>query len=246
MYTTLQKNKMLKIDGITKIEYFTKGHRGILYTGKYKSKNVVIKAKLPESMAEGRIENEGKWLKILNKHKVGPKLIKAAKDYFFYEYVTGEFFVDFVKKLGVNEMSEIAKGENSSRISKGNRAISEHAQKLKVFDKNKKIILKLIKECLEQCFILDSLKVDKEELHHPLKHILITKQKKVVMLDFERCHIVEYPKNVTQFVVFLMRFSNFFAQRMIKIDKDRMIGLARLYKRYQTRENLEKIFNAIQ
>jgi len=204
----------MQIKGITNIKYFTKGHRGILYTGNYKKKKIVIKAKLPESMAEGRIENEGRWLKRLNKLKVGPKLIKATKDYFFYEYVKGEFFVDFVKKLEVN-------------------------------DKNKKLILKLIKGCLEQCFILDSLKVDKEELHHPLKHILITKQKKIVMLDFERCHIVEYPKNVTQFVVFLMRFSNFFAEHLVKIDKDRMIGLARLYKRYQTRENLRIIIDSI-
>jgi len=205
----------MQIKDIKNIRYFTKGHRGILYTGTYKKKKVVIKAKLPESMAEGRIENEGRWLKILNKKKVGPKLIKATKSFFFYEYVKGEFFVDYVKKLEPNE-------------------------------KNKKIILKLIKECLEQCFILDSLKADKEEMHHPLKHILITKKKDIVMIDFERCHIVEYPKNVTQFVVFLMRFSNFFAEHLIKIDKDKMIGLARLYKRYQTRENLDKIFNAIQ
>jgi predicted Ser/Thr protein kinase len=34
----------MKIKGITKIEYFTKGKRGILYTGVYRGKKVVIKA----------------------------------------------------------------------------------------------------------------------------------------------------------------------------------------------------------
>jgi predicted Ser/Thr protein kinase len=223
----------MKIKGITRIEYFTKGKRGILYTGFYKHKKVVIKAKLPESMAEGRIENEGRWLKILNKYKIGPKLIKSTKDYFFYEYVPGEFFIDFVEKLDRNKES-------------------------------KKKILDIIKDVLEQCFVLDQLKVDKEEMHHPIKHIIITKKLKpimidagkskissiqktpdVVLLDFERCHNVENGKNVTQFSVFLIRLKELLLEYGIKIEQDKMIELLKIYKREQTKNNFNKIINKI-
>ena len=206
----------MQIKDISNIKYFTKGHRGILYTGTYKNKKVVIKAKLPESQAIDRIKNEGNWLKKLNKINIGPKLIKAKEDYFFYEFIEGEFFMDFVK--------------TQKKHDKG----------------SKKIILTIIKEVLQQCFKLDKLKVDKEEMHHPLKHILITKDKKNTLLDFERCHIVEYPKNTTQFVVFLIRAKEFLLQYNIKINQDKMIALAKVYKKHQTKENFNKILDEIQ
>jgi putative serine/threonine protein kinase len=205
---------MIDVKGVSDMIYFTKGHRGILYTGKYKGKKVVVKAKLPSSLAIGRIENEGNWLKRLNKVGVGPKLIFACEDYFFYSFVEGEFFIDFVKKL--------EKGI-----------------------KSKKKIIGIIDEVLKQCFELDKLNVDKEEMHHPLKHVLIDEKFKVTLLDFERCHIVEYPKNVTQFVVFLMRAKEFLSEYMIKIDQDDLIALSKVYKREQTKENLDKILNSI-
>ena len=199
---------------VKNITYFTKGHRGILYTGNYKGKKIVIKAKLPESKAEGRIENEGKWIKRLNKKKVGPKLIKATKDYFFYYFVDGEFIIDYIKGLKKNKES-------------------------------RKIILKIIQNVLDQCYVLDKLKVDKEEMHHPLKHIIVDKKQNVTLLDFERCHIVDYGKNVTQFVVFLMRLREFLAEYNIKIDQDKLIALAKLYKRDQTKEHFKKILDEI-
>jgi len=202
----------MNIKGITNIKYFTKGHRGILYTGIYKRKKVVIKAKLPESKAEGRIENEGNWLKKLNKKNIGPKLIKATKNYFFYEYIKGKFFIDFIKTLKKTE---------------------------------KKLILNIIKEILKQCFELDKLKVDKEEMHHPLKHILITPKHKVYLLDFERCHLVDYPKNTTQFMVFLIRAKELLSEYNIKIYQEKIIALAKLYKKHQTKENFEKILEEI-
>jgi len=52
--------------------------------------------------------------------------------------------------------------------------------------------------------------VNKFEMHHPTKHILIKagkpSRKTVVMIDFERCRWTEKPKNVTQFVQFLLRY----------------------------------------
>jgi putative serine/threonine protein kinase len=202
----------MQIENISNIEYFTKGHRGILYTGEYKGKKVVIKAKLPESKAIDRIENEGNWLKRLNKIKIGPKLIKATKEYFFYEYVEGIFILDYIKSLKKDE---------------------------------KKTILKILKEVLRQCYELDKLNVDKEEMHHPIKHILIDKKLNITMLDFERCHIVDYGKNVTQFVVFLMRLNELLSNYNINLSQEKLIALSKVYKRQQTQENFDNILKEI-
>src|SRR3989344_6722401 len=67
----------------------------------------------------------------------------------------------------------------------------------------------LAKEILDQCRVLDKLHVNKFEMHHPTKHILIKagkpSRKTVIMIDFERCRWTEKPKNVTQFVQFLLQ-----------------------------------------
>ena len=59
----------------------------------------------------------------------------------------------------------------------------------------------VILEVFRQCSVLDKLHIDKQEMHHPLKHILIGK--KIILIDFERCKFSEKPKNVTQFAQFL-------------------------------------------
>jgi putative serine/threonine protein kinase len=200
---------MLKIKGITQLKYFAKGKRGIVYTGLYKGKKVVIKTKRPESKAEGRIENEGFWLNELNKYKIGPKLINATKDYLVCEFIEGETFFN----------------------------ILEHKTLIK--DDLKKII----RDVLYQCFVLDKLKVDKKEMHHPIKHIIVTKELKAKMIDFERCHVVKKAKNVTQFAVFLIRSKNLLENYNIMIDREKMIGLLKDYKKEQTKENFSRIIN---
>src|SRR3989338_7388355 len=126
---------IMNLMDIKNINFFAKGHRGILYTGDYKGKKVIIKTKRKESKAVGRMENESKFLKILNKKKIGPRLIYYDKkqDFFVYNYVDGEFFPLFLEKQT---------------------------------DKNKKTILKIIKNIFIQCFRMDIMRIDKEEMHH--------------------------------------------------------------------------------
>ena len=87
----------------------------------------------------------------------------------------------------------------------------------------------MIKEVLEQCFVLDSLHVDKEEMHHPHKHILIDKEP--VLIDFERAHYTEKPQNVTQFCQFLINQAELLNTKQIKIKKRQMIEVAKQYRK---------------
>ena len=206
-----------KLKEVKNIEYFTKGHRGILYIGDYKKKKVVIKTERKDSEAIGRIENEVNYLKILNDKGIGPKLYfydKKKFTYFAYEYIDGLFFPIWL----------------------------EHATK-----KNKALIKKIIKNVFTQCFRMDKIKTNKEEMHHPYKHVIISKGKKPVLVDFERCHKTLEPKNVTQFSTYMISefMVNLLKDKGIKVDREKIIKAAKVYKKKMCKKNLDKIVNLI-
>ncbi len=196
---------------IKNIKYFAKGHRGILFTGLCRDNKVVIKAKLSESQAVGRIQNEIKYLKILNKKKIGPKLLFYNNDYFAYDFIEGDFISDYFEKS------------------------------------TKSNIKKIIEDVFNQLHVMDKLKIDKEEMHHPYKHVIVDKKHKVFLVDFERCHKTKKPKNVTQFCDYISSryLSSILKDKDIEIDKNKMIELAKIYKKNQSKANLARIISII-
>jgi len=94
----------------------------------------------------------------------------------------------------------------------------------------KKEILKVLLQLLEQCRILDELNVNKEELHHPQKHIIVDDLNRPVMIDFERCSKVERPQNVTQFIEFLARVDKELVKKQIKLPRELLKKAAQEYK----------------
>ena len=202
--------KELENKKITNVKYLAKGHRGLLFTGSYSNRKVAIKTKNPHSKAFGRIENETKWLKKLNKHGIGPKLLLVGSNYFVYKYIEGDFIVDFIKKSGKNS------------------------------------IKKIIKKIFSQMFALDKLKIDKEEMHHPLKHVIISKNRPC-LIDFERAHYAQNPKNVTQFCQFLISgyLAKILKDKGIKINMTKTIQLAKVYKNMQDRTNFNNIIKLL-
>ena len=177
------------------IKYLAKGKRGVVYTAKYKNKKVAVKTKNPESNAVGRIKNEAQTLKLLNKHNIGPKLLKFGASNIIYGFVEGDFILDFIEK------------------------------------NSKDRILKALKDVLNQLHIMDKLKINKEEMHHPLKHIIVNKKNRAVLIDFERAYKTEKPHNATQFCQFLININKMLSKKGITIKKDEMIKLAKKYKK---------------
>lgn len=106
---------------------------------------------------------------------------------------------------------------------------------------------KIIISCLKQCRIMDKLKVDKEELNHPQKHILVNKKRKITMIDFEKCHSTERPKNVTQFCQYITSFKLkiLLSKKGLKIKRKDLIPLLKEYKNNQTDANFRKILRYI-
>ena len=103
----------------------------------------------------------------------------------------------------------------------------------------KKIILKI----MEQLHVMDKLKINKEEMSHPQKHIIIDKKNNPVLIDFERTRYTIKPGNVTQFCDFLIS-SNILKTLKndnINLDKNELIDAAILYKKHQNNKNFNSI-----
>jgi len=119
----------------------------------------------------------------------------------------------------------------------------EHSNK-----KNKVLIKKIIKNVFTQCFRMDKIKVNKEEMHHPYKHIIIEKTtKKPILVDFERCHKSKEPVNVTQFSSYIISnfMTNLLKEKGIKVNRDKIIAAAKKYKKAMSKKNLDKIISLI-
>jgi len=205
--------KDLEIKKIKTIKYFSKGKRGFIFTGDYKSKKVGIKIKNPESDAILRIENEISFLKILNKKNIGPRLLFYDKDFLVYEFIEGYNILDFFESAL----------------------------------KNKKIVIYVTKKIMNQMFIMDKLNINKEEMSHPQKHIIIDKKNNPVLIDFERMHYTIKPSNVTQFSDFLIsnNIMTILKKNNININKKQLISAAKIYKKKQKINNFNKILKLI-
>jgi len=89
-------------------------------------------------------------------------------------------------------------------------------------------ILHVLKNVLHQCITLDQHKITKEEMHRPYKHLIIN-QNKPVMIDFERSHYSEAPKNVTQFCQYIASIPAELQAKKIKIAPAAIRAAAKKY-----------------
>ncbi len=82
---------------ITRIKYLAKGHRSKVFIGFYKNKKVCIKVQKERDVKDS-VKREGRWLKILNKFSIGPKLLFYGESLIIYEYVSGDLILDYFRK----------------------------------------------------------------------------------------------------------------------------------------------------
>ena len=111
----------------------------------------------------------------------------------------------------------------------------------------KKKIIAVVKDLLQQARKLDKLKINKEEMLRPQKHAIVNENGKATMLDFERCHKSLTPKNTTQFCQFLASgyVATLLRQKGIAVERCKILNAAKEYKHSQTDENFKKIESQI-
>jgi predicted Ser/Thr protein kinase len=115
----------------------------------------------------------------------------------------------------------------------------------------KPAIKRVLAEVVRQCRLLDELGINKLEMTHPHKHILITKDhagKDVpVFIDFDRARRVQNPKNVTQVCQWLTNreLSSILAAKGILLQREAILEHAKAYKRGYSRIPYEHILEVI-
>ena len=81
-----------------------KGYAGVVVLGKMGRKKVAVKIRRND-FPRKNLEKEAGLLKIINKYKIGPKLIASSKNFLVMEYLDGEKVGDWVDGLKKNGKS---------------------------------------------------------------------------------------------------------------------------------------------
>jgi len=105
----IKELKVLGVESISfqgKLEIGTisvlgKGYVGIVVLGKIGRKKVAIKIRRNDSPRKN-LKREAELLKIINKHKIGPKLVASSKNFLVMEYLDGEKIGDWIDRLKKN------------------------------------------------------------------------------------------------------------------------------------------------
>ena len=92
-------------------------------------------------------------------------------------------------------------------------------------------VLEVLEKCMDICFKLDKMGIQKCEMNHPDKHIIVSHSRselRPIFIDFERAYDTKHPKNVTQFAVYIANRVEFLNLRE---NLTSFIELFREYKR---------------
>ena len=207
----IKKSEILKnaeLLGISCIKFYARGRHGIIFRGELNGRMCILKIKNPVSNALDIIIKEGRWLEILNRYKIGPRLFFRNDDFIVCEFIEGEYLPDFLKSS------------------------------------NSACIKRVIRKLLSQLYKMDILGISKEEMHRPIKHIIIRKDMPV-MIDFERSRFTKKPKNVTQFCDFLIKCRGLLHGKGIYINKEEIIEMCQMYRKSFDKDSYKKIVRYI-
>jgi putative serine/threonine protein kinase len=114
--------------------------------------------------------------------------------------------------------------------------------------KEKDHVRKVLNDILEQCWRLDNIGLDQGELSKAPKHLIINKQQKPWIVDFETASIDRKPSNVTSVCQFLFTscgaVATAVAETLGERNREEIINALRLYKKDRIRENFDRVLKA--
>ncbi|ETV65901.1 hypothetical protein H257_17536 [Aphanomyces astaci] len=89
-----------------------------------------------------------------------------------------------------------------------------------------------VRRIFHQCYVLDVLRINKAEMTHPMRHILVHRSSRVVFIDFEKCIYGTHPRNVTQLMQFITspRVVSALAAKGMSVKVPLLRYLAKQYK----------------
>ena len=78
---------------------------------------------------------------------------------------------------------------------------------------------------------MDELKINKQEMTNPYKHIFIDSKLNVKMIDYERCLFTNKPKNTTQFFQYIKRNIKLLESKNIFLDSNKIFEISKKFKK---------------
>jgi putative serine/threonine protein kinase len=114
--------------------------------------------------------------------------------------------------------------------------------------KEKTQVRGVLNEVLEQCWRLDRAGLDHGELSKAPKHLIVDKQQKPWIVDFETASVERKPANVTSVCQFLFTSGGAVAKAVAEVlgerNREEIIDALRLYKKDRTRDNFNRVAQA--
>ncbi|MBI1968612.1 methyltransferase [Candidatus Woesearchaeota archaeon] len=209
--------------GIEAVHYFTHGKRGDIFVGML-NRNTPVKTHIPEKQL----------VKVAI--KVQRKESQASA-----RMANEAYWLERVNRVGIGPRF-LFSGEEYVAYAFVEGAFFEEWIRQQA---SKKAIQEALRGILKQCHRLDQLGITKEELHHPVKHIIIDSLQQPVLLDFERAKETKKPQNITQFVEYLCRLEKLLREKKILLDKEKLRAAAKIYKASLASPAAEEAFNSL-
>ena len=156
--------------------------------------------------------------KLANLVGIGPKILENTQDLILMEFINGKGIFDW---------------------------LVDHSN---LTDLNKKRVVQIVNEILEQCYTLDNLNLDHGELTRIDNHIMICNKNQISIIDFESSSTKRKPSNVTSVTQALL-LSGAVSKKIsqyIKIKSyDLLLNQLRNYKKIRTRLHFENILSEV-
>jgi len=162
-------------------------------------------------------------------------------------------------RLGLQHEARMLAKANSVQVGPKLRGVSKNFLLMQLIDgallpewlgahKEKEHVRDVLNEVLEECWRLDNLGLDHGELSKAPKHLIVDKQRKPWIVDFETASVDRKPANVTSVCQFLFigggAVSRVVAEILGERNREEIISALRRYKNDRTRENFDAVIGA--
>jgi release factor glutamine methyltransferase len=210
--------RQLETHQIEDITYFTHGKRGTIYSGLLEKKH--------------RVKSH-----FVKSEKIKVAIKTEREDSEATERIRNEiFWVKKLKKQGIGPRILFSGDSFFVYVFVDGLFILDWIQ-----NKSKREIKKVLLNILEQCYVLDTLGMNKQEMHHPFKHIIIDKDNHPTLIDFERAYTTKKPHNVTQFIECICRMEQELKKHSFSITIAELRNQAKQYKRSYVRDDFKQL-----
>ncbi len=185
----------------------------------------------------GRIsmEHEARMLDIANGVGIGPRLIAYSRNLLAIELIDGMHMIEFVREFGGSsggKAKDIVAGNHSYYTNTGNC-------------NNYTYVKSMLKDILEQCFLLDSIGLDHGELGRMDRHVIIGS--KACIIDFESSSMSRRVTNVTSAANYLLFGKGRALADMLGLcrDKSRIVDALRMYRLDMCKDKFNELLTSL-